>query len=452
MSLDMTRGNPARLILLFALPLFVGNLFQQLYNMADTLIVGRALGAQALAAVGCTGSLSFLILGFAQGLTSGFSVVLAQRTGARDAEGVRRSYGCAILLTGLATLLITPAAVALCGPLLELLRTPADILPQAQAYISIIFGGMFASLLFNLLGNTLRALGDSRTPLYFLVAASVVNIVLDILLITRFSMGVQGAALATVAAQLVSGGLCLWYIGRRFPQLKLSPRHFLPGPAEVWAHLRIGLPMAFQTCLISIGTLILQAAVNGLGADAVAAFTAGNRLEGVFTMPLVSFGTTMATYTAQNYGAQDYRRIALGLRQCLTMALGYSVAAAAVSIGLGRQLAGLFLPGQAEVARLAHIYLIMVGIGYCSLAVLYICRFSLQGLGRGAVPTAAGVVEMAMRMVAALLLTAPFGMAGACSAAPLAWTASAIPLAVALWREVRILLGRAQPRPQTAAR
>lgn len=421
MSQDMTRGNPARLILLFALPLFVGNLFQQLYNMADTLIVGRALGAQALAAVGCTGSLSFLILGFAQGLTSGFSVVLAQRTGARDAEGVRRSYGCAILLTGLATLLITPAAVALCGPLLELLRTPADILPQAQAYISIIFGGMFASLLFNLLGNTLRALGDSRTPLYFLVAASVVNIVLDILLI-------------------------------RFPQLKLSPRHFLPDPAEVWAHLRIGLPMAFQTCLISIGTLILQAAVNGLGADAVAAFTAGNRLEGVFTMPLVSFGTTMATYTAQNYGAQDYRRIALGLRQCLTMALGYSVAAAAVSIGLGRQLADLFLPGQAEVARLAHIYLIMVGIGYCSLAVLYICRFSLQGLGRGAVPTAAGVVEMAMRMVAALLLTAPFGMAGACSAAPLAWTASAIPLAVALWREVRILLWRAQTRPQTAAR
>lgn len=262
MSQDMTRGNPARLILLFALPLFAGNLFQQLYNMADTLIVGRALGAQALAAVGCTGSLSFLILGFAQGLTSGFSVVLAQRTGARDAEGVRRSYGCAILLTGLATLLITPAAVALCGPLLELLRTPADILPQAQAYISIIFGGMFVSLLFNLLGNTLRALGDSRTPLYFLVAASVVNIVLDILLITRFSMGVQEAALATVAAQLVSGGLCLWYIGRRFPQLKLSPRHFLPGPAEVWAHLRIGLPMAFQTCLISIGTLILQAAAG----------------------------------------------------------------------------------------------------------------------------------------------------------------------------------------------
>lgn len=450
MSLDMTRGNPARLILWFALPLFAGNLFQQLYNMADTLIVGRALGADALAAVGCTGSLSFLILGFAQGLTSGFSVVLAQRTGARDAEGVRRSFGCAILLTAVATVIITPLAVHFCGAFLGLLQTPAEILPQARAYIAIIFGGMFASLLFNLLGNTLRALGDSRTPLYFLVVASAVNIVLDILLITRFSMGVQGAAVATVAAQLLSGVLCLWYICRRFPQLKLSVRHFCPGPAEIWAHLRIGLPMAFQTCLISIGTLILQAAVNGLGADSVAAFTAGNRLEGVFTMPLVSFGTTMATYTAQNYGAKDYKRIALGLRQCLGMALGYSVVAAAISIGFGRQLAGLFLPGQQQVARLAHIYLIMVGIGYCSLAVLYICRFSLQGLGRGAVPTFAGVIEMAMRMVAALLLTAPFGMAGACSAAPLAWTASAIPLAVSLWREVHALLRLPQNEPEPA--
>lgn len=451
MSLDMTRGSPARLILWFALPLFAGNLFQQLYNMADTLIVGRALGADALAAVGCTGSLSFLILGFAQGLTSGFSVVLAQRTGARDAEGVRRSFGCAILLTAAATVIITPLAVHFCGECLRLLQTPAEILPQARAYIAIIFGGMFASLLFNLLGNTLRALGDSRTPLYFLVVASAVNIGLDILLITRFSMGVQGAALATVAAQLLSGVLCLGYICRRFPRLKLGVRHFLPGPAEIWAHLRIGLPMAFQTCLISIGTLILQAAVNGLGADSVAAFTAGNRLEGVFTMPLVSFGTTMATYTAQNYGAKNYRRIAQGLRQCLFMALGYSVAAAAISIGFGRQLAGGFLPGQEQVARLAHIYLIMVGIGYCSLAVLYICRFSLQGLGRGAVPTFAGVIEMAMRMVAALLLTAPFGMAGACSAAPLAWTASAVPLAVSLWREVRALLRRPEQPPEAAA-
>lgn len=442
MTLDMTRGNPAKLILQFSLPLFIGNLFQQLYNMADTFIVGRTLGAGALAAVGCTGSLTFLVLGFAQGLSAGVSIVTAQRFGAGDAEGVRRSFGCSAVLCALFTVVLTPLAMLGASPLLRLLHTPEDILPGAESYIIIIFAGIGASMLFNLLASILRAVGDSRTPLYFLILASVVNIVLDILLITRFHMGVAGAAVATVAAQLLSGGLCMVYIIKRFPQLRMSRRHLKFGWAEALAHIRIGLPMAFQYSIIAIGALILQIAINELGSDAVAGFTAGNRLENLFVQPLVSFGTTMATFAAQNYGAGDYTRIRRGVRQCLFMSTGYSLVVGVLSIVFGRPLARLFLPGQEGVVELARTYLITVGVAYWVLGVLFICRLSLQGLGRSFAPTFAGIMELVMRAAAAVFLAAPLGFLGVCIAEPMAWAGSAVPLFLALMFELKRLVPR----------
>lgn len=426
MTLDMTRGNPAKLILAFSLPLFLGNLFQQLYNMADTFIVGRTLGANALAAVGATGSISFFILGFAQGLAQGFSIVTAQRFGAKNEEGVRASFGCSLVLCIVGTLVLTPLSAWGARALLQVLRTPADIIDNAHAYIFVILLGLGASLMFNLLASALRAVGDSRTPLYFLILASLVNIVLDYVLITQFHMGVAGAAVATIVAQLLSGTLCVVYMLRKFPQLHIGLRHLKPSITEITTHLRIGLPMAFQNSIIAIGALILQIAINGLGSDAVAGFTTGSRIEGIFTLPLASLGVTMATFCAQNYGAGDYKRVVRGLRQCLAICMVYSVAAGAVSVLLGGKLAALFLPSQPDVVQLAHTFLSIVGAGYWMLGILFICRSGLQGLGKSAVPTVAGFLELVMRSGAAILLTAPLGFVGVCLAEPLAWCASAV--------------------------
>ena len=442
MTLDMTRGSPAKLILQFSLPLFIGNLFQQFYNMADTFIVGRTLGAGALAAVGCTGGLNFLVIGFAQGLAAGFSITTAQRFGAGDAEGVRRSFGCSAALCGLATLVLTPLTVWGAPHILRMLHTPEDILPGAEGYIGVIFAGLGASMLFNLLASVLRAVGDSRTPLYFLIVASALNIALDILFITRFHMGVAGAAWATVLAQLFSGALCIWYIARRFAQLHFKRAARRPAWPEAAAHLRIGFPMAFQYSIIAIGAIVLQVAVNDLGSDAVAGFTTGDRLVNLFAQPLVSFGTTMATFAAQNYGAGDYLRIRKGMFQCLAMSTGYSLAAGVVSIAFGRALARVFLPGQAQVVELAHTYLVIVGAAYWVLGALFVCRLSLQGLGRSFAPTFAGVMELIMRSGAALLLAGPLGFAGVCLAEPLAWAGSAVPLFIALTLELRRLTAR----------
>lgn len=442
MTLDMTRGNPAKLILAFSLPLFLGNLFQQLYNMADTFIVGRTLGANALAAVGATGSISFFILGFAQGLAQGFSIVTAQRFGAKDEEGVRKSFGTSIVLCLLGTLILTPLSAWGSRWLLEVLRTPADIINDAHSYIFIILVGLGASLMFNLLASALRAVGDSRTPLYFLILASLVNIVLDYVLITQVHMGVAGAAVATIVAQLLSGLLCVVYMLRKFPQLHIGWRHLKPGAAEIATHLKMGVPMAFQYSIIAIGALVLQVSINGLGSAAVAGFTTGNRIEGIFTLPLSSLGVTMATYCAQNYGAGDYKRVVRGLRQCLVICMFYSVVAGAVSILFGGHLAALFLPDQPDVSALSHTFLSVAGAGYWMLGILFICRSGLQGLGKSAVPTVAGFMELIMRSAAAILLAEPLGFLGVCLAEPLAWFASAVTTGIAIYLVVKQLVLR----------
>ena len=307
MTKTLTSGNPAKLIFLFTIPLLIGNLFQQFYNMADTLIVGRTLGVEALAAVGCTGGLMFFILGFVIGFTAGLAIITAQRFGAGRRRAVRRSFAVCIVLSSVMTVLLTAVSVAFARPVLELLQTPPEILEAAHAYIIVISWGIGAAMLFNLLSNVLRALGDSRTPLYFLVLACVLNIALDLALILRFGMGPAGAAVATVASQLVAGLCCTAYVFKRFPILRLTRADWNMSRRYLWAHIRVALPMGFQASIIAIGAILVQFALNRLGAQSVAAFSAAQKIDMVATLPMMSFGITMATYVAP--GQPDVRGV-----------------------------------------------------------------------------------------------------------------------------------------------
>ncbi len=439
MTRNLTKGNPAKLIVLFTIPLLIGNLFQQFYSMADTLIVGRTVGVNALAAVGCTGSLSFLILGFAQGLTSGLSIITAQRFGAGDDTNVRSSFATSVLISVVVTILLTALSAPLAKPVLRLMQTPDEIIEDAYQYIVIIFWGIGASVLFNLLSNMIRALGDSRTPLLFLVVACTLNIALDFLLILVFHMGVAGAAVATIIAQILSGVMCLLYMVKRFPILRLTAADWKIRGETLRAHLRVALPMAFQSSIIAIGAIILQFALNHLGATSVAAYTAAQKIDMVATQPMMSFGITMATYAAQNFGAGQYHRIRLGVRQCCVISVAFSLFIGVVNITCGRWLVALFVGAQLEVISLAKIYLLTNGACYWILSLLFIYRYTLQGLGNSFVPTIAGIMELGMRTIAAVVFTQFWGFTGACLANPLAWLGACIPLGIAYFSVIRNL-------------
>ncbi len=434
MTKRMTTGNPAKLILMFALPLIVGNIFQQFYSMADTVIVGRTIGVNALAAVGCTGSISFFILGFVNGFTTGLSIITAQKFGAQDTEGIKRSFAVSILLSAAVTVVMTALSLVLVRSILEVLHTPPEIIDDAASYLFIIFCGTGASVLYNLSSNMLRALGDAKTPLYFLVLACCTNIVLDLVFILVFHMGVSGAGLATILSQLFSGICCFIFIKKRMPLLWVEKRHFAECLGEMRRHLVTALPMAFQMSIIAVGALILQFALNGLGAVSVAAYTAAQKIDSIATMPVNSLGATMATYAAQNYGAGKPERIRKGVFQCILISVSFSILMGLINIFAGSSLAAVFVgKGEKEVLYLARIYLGINGAFYPVLALLFIYRFTLQGLGKSMIPTVAGAMELIMRALAAVLLVNSLGFAGACAANPLAWLGACIPLAAAYY-------------------
>lgn len=438
MTKSMTSGKPAKLILFFALPLIVGNIFQQFYSMADTVIVGRTIGVNALAAVGCTGSLTFFVLGFVIGFTSGLSIITAQRFGAQDEEGIKKSFAVSLILGAAVTVVLTVLAVLMARPALALLQTPDEIMEDAAAYITIIFWGIGASLLFNLASNMMRALGDSRRPLYFLIFTCCLNIILDFVFILVFHMGVAGAGVATVLSQLLSGILCMVYIMKKMPVLWVRREHFELAGDEIKRHLRIAFPMAFQMSIIAIGALILQFALNGLGAVSVAAYTAAQKIDTIATMPINSMGAAMSTYVAQNYGAGKHGRIRKGVFQCILMSVSFSIVMGLINIFFGSNLASIFVgSGEKEVLSLARTYLAINGSFYFVLALLFIYRFTLQGLGQGLVPTIAGIMELIMRAIGALILVNIFGFAGACMANPLAWVGALLPLAIAYYRMIK---------------
>lgn len=434
MTKTLTKGKPFLLILAFSLPLIAGNIFQQLYSMADTLIVGRTIGVHALAAVGCTGGITFLILGFVGGLTSGLAIITAQKFGSGDYDGVRKSFAVSIVISCISTILLTVVAVLLTYPLLELLQTPSEIIHDADIYLHVIFLGIPAMVLFNLLSNMIRALGDSKTPLYFLIFTCMINIVLDLVFILVFHTGVAGAGIATVLSQLLSGILCILFIRKKMDLLWLCKSDFRWNNQNLRIHLITALPMAFQSSIIAIGSLILQFALNRLGAISVAAYTAAQKIETIATMPTNSFGVAMATYSAQNYGAGKINRIRKGVTQCILLSCTYSITFGILLILIGRQLITLFVSSQeTDVIQLSHTYLIITGCTYFILALLFIYRFTLQGLGKVLIPTIAGIMELVMRAFSGLILAEHFGFTGACLSNPLAWIGATIPLGVAYY-------------------
>lgn len=439
MARNLTQGNPAKQIFLFSLPLLIGNLFQQFYNMADALIVGRTLGQNALAAVGCTGGLTFLIVGFATGLTSGMSIITARCFGAQDAEGVKRSFATSLSIGLVVTIFLTIIGLLITRPLLELLNTPPAIMDDAYSYIIVIMAFIGTCMLFNLTSNAMRAIGDGVSPLYFLVIACVLNIILDYVFILLFRMGVQGAAVATVVAQLISGVLCILYIHKKTPILQLKKEHFTFHAGDWKLHMKMGLPMGFQSSIIAIGTIVVQFALNNLGEQAVAAYTAAQKIDAFGILPLMSFGIAMATFVGQNHGADKPSRIRKGILQCSLMSVAFAVIIGCIDVFFGDALSALFLKGDITAINLSHKYLIINGVCYPLLALLFVFRYSLQGLGHSFIPTLAGISELVMRSLSVVLLAKFFGFSGASASNPLAWVGALVFLVPSLLQVLREL-------------
>jgi len=434
MTKNLTEGNPAKLIFFFTLPLIAGNIFQQLYAFVDTLIVGRFLGVEALAAVGCTGSLMFLMLGFVIGFSTGITIYTGQRYGAKDEKGVRQSVAACTILSLAASVVLTVAGVLLCRQLLVWMQTPAEIMEGAVSFISIVYGGIVMFVFLQMQTNILRALGDSRMPTVILALALIINIILEPVAILVLEWGIPGAAIATVVAQFIGNTVCYIYIRRRVPALHTKREDWRVSWHILREHLRIGLPMGFQSSIIAIGAIVLQVALNNLGPTAVAAYAASQKVDSVAMMPMMSFGLAMAAYTAQNYGAQKYARIAEGVRKCCYMSVSFSILAGVLLIIFGPDIMYLFVgEGQQQVIDYGQQYLMVNGSCYWILSLLFIFRYTLQGLGQSVVPTIAGIMELIMRMAAAIFLCATLGYLGACLANPMAWIGSCVPLAIAFY-------------------
>lgn len=422
MTKDMTQGSPWRQIFLFSLPLLLGNVFQQLYSMVDTIIVGRFVSVNALAAVGSTGAISFLILGFAMGMTGGFAVIIAQRFGAGDEESVKRAIGTSVILSIVTTAVLTVGAIATSRPLMELMNTPQDIMEDALLYIRIIYLGIGASIYYNMIASIVRALGDSRTPLYFLIFSSILNIILDLVLILNFKMGVAGAAVATIISQLVSAVLCTLYSVRKFSLLRLSKHHLKKDSMLMRAELNVGLPMAFQFSITAIGVMVLQSALNNFGSSVIASYTAATKVETLVSQPFVALGMTMTTYCGQNVGAQRWDRVRKGVNISVAMCMAAALFAMAVTIFGGRWCTALFITNPSEeILSYAQTYLTTAGLFYPVLGLLSIYRSALQGMGDGVVPLLGGVGELVARIVVATILPPIIGYLGVCLAAPSAW-------------------------------
>ena len=425
MMKDLTTGSPMRLILSFGLPTLLGMLFQQFYNLMDTMIVGKLLGAGALAAVGSTSSISFLVIGFCMGVCNGFAIPVAQRVGANDPVRMRRYVANAAYLSALFALVLTVATGLLCRAILTVMQTPADIFDGAYIYIFIIFMGIPTTFLYNLLAWIIRSLGDSRAPVYFLALSSVLNIFLDFAFILWFHTGVAGAAIATVVSQGISGVACLAYMGKKYPILRMTREERRLDP-DTCRHLCImGVPMGLQYSITAIGSIVLQTAVNGLGSTYVAAVAAGSKLFQLLGCPFDAMGATMATYCGQNVGAWKLERLGQGIRACTLLGVLYSALAFGGMLLFSEPCAMLFLnPSEPEVERLVALtsqYIVISSAFFIPLSLVNIVRFSIQGMGYSGFAILAGVLEMVARTGVAFFLVPVFGYTAACFASPAAW-------------------------------
>ena len=425
--LDMTQGDILKQIVSFALPILGGNIFQELYNVVDTLIVGKTLGVSKLAAVGSTGSLLFFVIGFIMGLTGGCAVITSQRFGAGDEAGVKKSVAAHIAISALVTILTTVIITCNTGTFLTWLHTNADIYDDAYIYTFILFAGMPGAVLYNCLASSLRAVGDSKTPLYFIIFSSLLNISLDLFFILVCGWDVKGAAAATVIAMITSGLLCGLVIWKRTPILIPNRESWRNLDSIIWEELKVGVPMGIQFSVIAFGFMVLQYVLNSFGSTAVAAFTVGSRVQSLMINPIAAMGVVMATYVGQNFGAKKWDRILLGVRKSLAFTVTLTVIMGLLVWLLNTAIIHLFVDGgEKQVIALARQFLAWSCPLVWTLTFVFVTRGSLQGLGDGVTPMLGGFLELIMRVAIPLSLSASLGYTAVCIASPAAWIACGV--------------------------
>lgn len=455
---DLTVGSPMKLVAGFMLPLWGGMLFQQLYNMVDTMIVGKYLGVNALAGVGSTGAICFMVMGFCIGICSGFVIPIAQKFGEGNYPELRRFMVNGAYLAAILALALTALTTFLCGDILRWMKAPSDTYQYAYDYVFVIFLGIPACILYNYLSGIIRSLGDSRTPIYFLIFSSILNILLDILSVTILGMGVEGPAWATVISQGISGLLCLFLMPRRYPLLRLQSGEAKPEPRRIWRIAAVGVPMGLQYSITAIGSVSIQTATNSLGTLYIASQAAGNKVNQLFICFFDAAGTTMATYGGQNYGAAKLDRLRPGVRSALSIAAVYSAVSFAILFFLGDKMALMFMDSATtppelytKVASLARQFLICNSAGYLFLSLVNIVRFMIQGLGFTQQAIFAGIFEMIARCFIAFIVVDWFGYNAICVANPLAWIAADVFLIPAYFYDLKKLRRQLAARTDPAA-
>lgn len=422
---DMTNGSPSKHILGFAVPMLFGMLFQQFYNLVDTIIVGKTLGVEALAGVGATGSINFMIIGFCMGVCNGFVIPVAQCFGAKKPADLRKyvfnGYICSIVLA----IVLTLASVIFCRRILIVMNTPADIIDHAYNYIVVIFIGIPTVFLYNMVSGVIRSLGDSKTPVVFLVLSSIINVVLDFFLILVCKMGVAGAGWATVTSQLISGLTCLIYMYKKYDILKGDKSERVLDRRFITNLCMNGVPMGLQYSITAIGSTILQAAVNTLGSTYVAAMTAGSKMFNFTCCPFDALGSTMATYAGQNVGAAKIKRLGQGVRSAMIIGSVYSVLSLIALYFTTDYIALLFVnASETTIIALTRQFILASACFYIPLTGVNVVRFCIQGMGFSVFAISAGILEMIGRAFAAIILIPSIGFMGACLASPIAWIAA----------------------------
>lgn len=440
---DMTKGKPARLIITFALPLMLGNIFQQLYTVADTIVVGRVVGVEALAAVGAAEWLNWLLLGLIIGFTQGFSLLVSHRFGAEDFDGLRKTITMSIILSLAIAVVMTTVGLVFSKPVLQLLNTPDNIIGDSNRYLSILFSGIIVVTAYNMASSILRAMGDSKTPLYAMIIASAVNVVLDIIFVAGFHLGVAGAAGATVIAQAFSFLYCLKAM-RKLAILQIKRHHWDLDKKVIASLIKLGAPMAFQNAIIGGGGLVVQYVINGFGFIFVAGFTATNKLYGLLELAATSFGFAMATFSGQNLGAKKYQRIRTGMNSAIKMAAVTSLITSVAAILFGRSILMLFISGTPTeveaVVEVAYRYLSTMAAMLFILYLLHLYRSALQGMGDTVIPMISGIIELIMRISVILLLPRIIGEAGIYFAEIAAWVGAEILLMIVYYMRLNKLL------------
>ena len=426
---DMTTGSPAKLIIRFMIPMFLGNLFQQFYNVVDSIVAGQFLGVQALAAIGSTGSLMFFVIGWLNGLTSGFAIMVAQCFGAKKEDRMRHYVAMSVYLSVAFALVMTIGLTLANEPILRLMNYSEEIMPEVKAYMGIIYAGLLVTVAYDALSAFLRALGDSRSPLYFLMISAGINVLLDIVFIVVMGMGVEGCAYATVIAQAISAFCCFIYIVKKYPILHLRKEDFRYSWNSVKKLLGLGIPMALQFSITAIGTIIVQGAVNVYGETYMAGFSAAGKLQNILGTVFVAFGATVATYVGQNRGAGRIDRVREGVRCTQYMILAWSVIAMILMFFFGKYMTCIFVnSSETDVLAVSVEYFHTVFWCYPFLGSIFLYRNTLQGMGYGLVPMMGGIFELAARTIIVLLVAGHTSFRGVCLADPAAWIAALIPL------------------------